>query len=60
MSSVQREIAQYEVELKHLEFREQVLKKEKQLLAKFANHISAVQVSSLAQDNYCSDTVDNT
>ena len=30
------------VELKHLEFKEEVLKKQKELLAKFANDVSTV------------------
>ena len=39
---MQEEIKECQVELKHLEFREQVMKKEKELLAKFASHISSV------------------
>lgn len=39
---LQEEIEQAKVELKHLEFREEVLKKQKQLLAKFANDVSTV------------------
>ena len=38
------------MELKHLEFREEVLKKEKQLLAKFASHISTIHSIKVLND----------
>ena len=46
----QEEMEQVRLELKHLEFREEVLKKQKELLAKFANNISTVHSMKVTQE----------
>ena len=52
---MQEELKQCREELKHLEFREQVLNKEKDLLAQFANHVSTIH--SMKVIDVCLDVI---
>jgi hypothetical protein len=51
----QEEIDEVRVELKHLEFKEEVLKKQKGLLAKFANDVSTVHSMTVSVNNSCAE-----